>query len=125
MKEKRKNIRYPASAQIRMSEAQSIKLFLKDICINGCAITNSSGGPDPITIVPETAGAYPATNQEYSMLIFPETESGVAPFELTVELYWFHIQNGVYEAGGFISGCPEGKKFQLFADYLAWRVIHT
>jgi hypothetical protein len=119
MKEKRKNIRYATSTRIRINENQNIILFLKDICVSGCAITNSTGDSD--TDVPEISDGYPEINQEYRMLIIPEIESRVMPFELAVELCWAHTQGKIYEAGGLISGYPEGGQYQSFANYLAWR----
>lgn len=119
---KRKNIRYAASARIRINENQNILLFLKDICISGCAITNSTSDSDKG--VRATSGGYPEINREYRMLIIPEIESRVTPFELAVELCWAHTQGKIYEAGGLISGYPEGGQYQLFANYLAWRTAH-
>jgi hypothetical protein len=133
MKEKRNNIRYPASAQIQISENKNIMLFLKDISITGCSITNSFDGLEPVIMDGLEAdaldsaadGGFPEADREYKILIFPETESGIVSFELVVELCWSRIQDKFYDAGGLISGYPEGKQYQLFANYLAWRVAHT
>jgi hypothetical protein len=125
MKEKRNNARYPASAQIWVSENRNITLFLKNISITGCSITNSLGGLEPDTADPVADGTYPEANGGYKISIFPETESGVPSFEMIVELCWSRIQDTVYEAGGLISGYPEKRQYQAFADYLAWRTTHT
>jgi len=135
MNEKRKNIRYLSSAQIRVAGNEDFVLFLKDISITGCSITNvltdthaetgaESGfnnagtGPDGSE---NGKAADLAVNQEYKIKIYPETDADVEPFELAIELSWIHSENGVYEAGGFISGYPKGKRYQQFANYLAWR----
>jgi hypothetical protein len=133
MKEKRNSARYPASARIQIGDNQNSALFLKDISITGCSITNSIDGRNPVmpdgfeadTLEPAADGAYPEADREYKILVFPETESGIASFELVVELCWSRIQGNLYESGGLISGYPEGKQYQLFADYLAWRVANT
>jgi len=154
MNEKRKNIRYLSSAQIRVAGNEDFVLFLKDISITGCSITNvlsdtnvetgsesgfetgfnnsgtGSVGSESGVNNPETGpdgfgsqnkAADLAVNQEYKIEIYPETDAGVEPFELAVELSWIHSEHGVYEAGGFISGYPKGKRYQQFANYLAWR----
>jgi hypothetical protein len=129
MEEKRKNVRYPASAQVRI-EKQNITLFLRDISLTGCSITNMPGeiepkepaGTDDAAAAEET---YPDADGEYKIRIFPEAESGIEPFEVVVELCWSCTQGRHYEAGGLISGCPEGPQYQLFANYLAWQAAHT
>jgi hypothetical protein len=148
MKEKRKNIRYLSSAQIRVAGNEDFVLFLKDISITGCSITNvltdthaetgpesaannagsGQGGSDSqaalaassiFTLQNKVADL--AANREYTIEIYPETDAGVEPFELAIELSWIRSENGVYEAGGFISGYPKGKRYQQFANNLAWR----
>jgi hypothetical protein len=104
-----------------MPENQDLFLFLRDISITGCSITNAEPGSEAKA---ENAGADPGgleANREYKIEIHPETEAKVEPFELAIELSWIRSENGVYEAGGFISGYPKGKRYQLFANYLAWR----
>jgi hypothetical protein len=125
MTEKRNNVRYPASAQVWVSENRNITLFLKDISITGCCITNSFGGFEPDASHPVADGTYPEANEEYKISISPETESGVVSFEMIVELCWSRIQGTVYEAGGLISGYPERGQYQAFANYLAWRTTNT
>jgi hypothetical protein len=105
------------------SANQNTELFLKNLCINGCSITSSTGDFD--TANPKISGSYPEINRECRILILPEVESKVMPFELTVELCWSCIHDGIYEAGGLISGYPEGEQYQSFADYLAWQVAYT
>jgi hypothetical protein len=121
MQEKRNTIRYPASAQVQIGEKRKIALLLKDISITGCSLISSSGELEADAGGPVAADAYPEINREYTILISPEAESGVASFELTVEFCWSHIQDGAYEAGGLISGYPKGKQYQFFANYLVWR----
>jgi hypothetical protein len=121
-KEKRNTLRCPASVQVRIDEKRMIALFLKDISITGCSITSSFGEFEAGGSA--AAEAYPEINREYTILISPEAESGVASFELRVELCWSHIQDGVYEAGGLISGYPKRKQYQFFANYLVWRAAN-
>jgi hypothetical protein len=124
MQEKRNTVRYPASAQVQIGEERKIVLFLKDISITGCSLISSIGEHKASTGSPAAVNVYPEINREYTILISPEVESGVASFELTVELCWSHIQDGAYEAGGLISSYPKGKQYQFFANYLVWRAAN-
>jgi hypothetical protein len=135
MKEKRKNVRYLSSAQIRVVGKQDLVLFLRDISTTGCSITNVPGDTQNKVEDLDSQAALAASsiftlqnkvedldvNREYKIEIYPETDAGVEPFELVIELSWIRSENGVYEAGGFISGYPKGKRYQQFANYLAWR----
>jgi hypothetical protein len=125
MHEKRNNARYPSSAGIRIGENQNSALFLRDISLTGCSITNSSSGFETDALDDAAGGIYPEADGEYTIFISPEAESGIGPFELQVELCWSRIQGRLYAAGGFISGYPEGLRYQLFANYLAWRAVNT
>jgi hypothetical protein len=123
--EKRNNVRYSSSAKVRLGENQNIRLFLRDISLTGCSITNSSSGLETDALGDASAGIYPEADREYKIVIFPEAESRAAPFELKVELCWSRIQGKLYVAGGLISGYPEGPQYQLFASYLSWQAANT
>ncbi|MDR2742720.1 MAG: hypothetical protein LBB98_11300 [Treponema sp.] len=124
MNEKRNSIRYLSCAEIRIDENQNTRMFLRDISLTGCSITNSPSGFEADAIGDAIAGIYPEADREYNIIIFPEAESGIMSFTLKVELCWSCIQGKLYAAGGIISGYPEGSQYQLFANYLAWQAAN-
>ncbi|MDR2020072.1 MAG: PilZ domain-containing protein [Treponema sp.] len=108
MGEKRKHIRYAALALIRMENGQVYSL--KDISVGGCCLKCPLDFPVNVKLA-----------QDYRVTLTPEPEAQADPFDMTIEPCWIQDGNGFHEIGCFISGFPEGKRYQSFANYLAWR----
>jgi hypothetical protein len=111
MKEKRKNTRYATAAKARLLQDEGYELAVRDISIDGCRLMH----PLDIDL---------ALNREYALEISPEPEAQAAPFVIKVEPYWNNRPDAVggsQESGCLISAYPEGKGYQQFANYLAWR----
>jgi hypothetical protein len=108
MGEKRKHIRYETPALVRTEDGQIYSL--KDISTGGCCLKCPQDQPFNLTLV-----------REYRITLTPEPEAQVEPFDITIEPCWFQESGGSREAGCFIVGFPEGKRYQSFANYLAWR----
>jgi hypothetical protein len=104
MGEKRKHIRYAASAVIRIGDEQVYSL--KDISTGGCCIKCPLEHPVNLALA-----------QDYRITVTPEPAAQVESFDITIEPCWFQD----HEIGCFITGFPEGKRYQSFANYLAWR----
>jgi hypothetical protein len=111
MKEKRKDTRYSASALVHFTDNSTDRFFLKDISLGGFSVTNID------------ASINFEMNRDYRVTIAPEAEAGVEPFELDIAFCWTRALDEAYEAGGLISGYPGGKRYQQFANYLAWRAL--
>jgi hypothetical protein len=109
MNEKRKHIRYTGRAHVRIEDGQIYSL--KDISVGGCCLRCLLDHPVNLKLA-----------QAYRVTLTPELESQVNPFDMTIEPCWIQDGGDFYEIGCFIAGFPEGKQYQSFADYLAWRV---
>ncbi|MDR3144769.1 MAG: PilZ domain-containing protein [Treponema sp.] len=108
MNEKRQYIRYAARGTIELTGTGELDYTLKDISIGGCCIR-----------CPVERGVFFETMREYQITVVPEPEARIEPFVLRVEPCWIGEADGFREAGCFITGYPEGKLYQRFADYLA------
>jgi hypothetical protein len=82
--------------------------LVKDISVTGCRIE--------ATVFID---AQPGT--VYTLKVIPESASKIAPFELKVETRWVNAEADSCETGFLIKTSPEGKQFQRYVDYLAWR----
>jgi hypothetical protein len=109
MGEKRKHIRYTALAHVRIEDGQIYSL--KDISTGGCCLKCLLDHPVTLNLA-----------QDYRITLMPEPEARVEPFAMTIEPCWIQDGGDFYEIGCFITGFPEGKQYQFFANYLAWRV---
>jgi hypothetical protein len=105
--EKRKHARYASSAVIQIGGQ---RYSLKDISVSGCCLRLPAGA-DSLEL-----------SREYTATIIAEPDAQAASFDLTVEPCWAQDKEDAHEVGCFITGFPEGKQYQLFADYLAWRI---
>jgi hypothetical protein len=108
MFEKRKGTRYHTMAHARVSALFDGDALIKDISVTGCRIE--------ATVFID---AQPGT--VYTLKVIPESASKIAPFELKVEARWVNAEADSCEAGFLIRTSPEGKQFQRYVDYLAWR----
>jgi hypothetical protein len=108
MLNKRKSVRYPSHAQVRVPEAFDGEALLKDISITGCCIECTMY----VDIKPESS---------YNIVISPEKASKIGQFDLTAEVRW--VREGDYscEVGFNITASPKGRLFQRYVDYLSWR----
>ena len=109
MGEKRKHVRYATPALVRTEDGQSYTL--KDISVGGCCLRCIFDHPVTLRLA-----------REYRVTLTPESEAQAEPFVMTIEPCWIHDGGGCHEIGCFIAGFPEGKQYQSFADYLAWRI---
>ncbi|MDR2185892.1 MAG: PilZ domain-containing protein [Treponema sp.] len=108
MGEKRKHVRYTASALVRTEDGQLYTL--KDISTGGCCLR-----------CPLDRSVNLKLAQDYRVTLKPEPAARADSFDMTIEPCWIQSGSGFYEIGCFISGFPEGKRYQSFANYLAWR----
>ncbi|MDR1930641.1 MAG: PilZ domain-containing protein [Treponema sp.] len=106
--EQRKNRRYPSIACARVPDAFSGDALLKDLSVTGCCIECTMHIDIDLGSV-------------HRITIYPEENSKIGNFTLTVECKW--IRSGSYSCGiGFgIKESPRGKTFQRYVDYLSWR----
>jgi hypothetical protein len=102
--DKRKFTRYAVSAEILVDGGTCL---LKDISTGGCCIKCPLNVPELVI------------GREYKIVLTPEAESQVKPFDLTIEPCWTQDDNAFHEVGCFIVGFPG--EYQSFANYLAWR----
>jgi hypothetical protein len=58
---------------------------------------------------------------QYQLMIKPEKESHIGPFELLAECKWIRNEGRSTELGFAIIASPKGKQFQHYVDYLAYR----
>jgi hypothetical protein len=105
---KRKNLRFPAQAKVRIPEVFSGEALLKDISITGCGIESTM----QINIKP---------GSQFRMEVICEAVSRIEKFDLQVESIW--VRSGDYscEVGFAIVASPTGKQFQHYVDYLSFR----
>ncbi|MDR0784333.1 MAG: PilZ domain-containing protein [Treponema sp.] len=108
MSEKRRGIRYRTIAHARVHGLFNGDALLKDISVTGCRIET--------TVFIE---ARPGT--AYTLEVIPESAAKIASFELQVETRWTNAAADSYEVGFLVKASPEGKQFQRYVDYLAWR----
>jgi hypothetical protein len=108
MGEQRKHIRYAAPAAVRMEDGQMYSL--KDISAGGCCLKCPLDYPLTVRVA-----------QDCRIVLTPEPEAQVEPFSMILEPCWIQDNGGFREIGCFITGFPEGKRYQCFANYLAWR----
>ncbi|MDR1373617.1 MAG: PilZ domain-containing protein [Treponema sp.] len=108
MNEKRKHIRYAAPASVHAEDGQIY--LLKDISIGGCCLR-----------CPPDCSVNLNLAQDCRITLMPEPEAQAEPFDMTVDPCWIQNDDGFREIGCFIAGFPEGKQYQSFANYLAWR----
>ena len=110
MQEKRNNPRFifhpPPRAEIEGISAGEAVLL--DISVTGCRISCTS----EIDLNKDT---------EYVINIIPEKESHIGSFDITANSIWTRKNESSCEIGFFIIKSPEGKRFERYVDYLAWR----
>ncbi|MDR0410611.1 MAG: PilZ domain-containing protein [Treponema sp.] len=108
MFEKRKGARYRTIAYVRVHGLFDGDALLKDISVTGCRIETT------VFVDVRPGGVY-------TMQVIPESAAKIAAFELQVETRWVNTASDSCEVGFMIKESPEGKQFQRYVDYLAWR----
>jgi hypothetical protein len=108
MLNKRKSVRYPSHARVRVPNVFEGEALLKDLSITGCCIECTIF----LDIKPDSS---------YQIVVFPESASKINQFELTVEARWVRAGDYSCEVGFAILASPKGKAFQRYVDYLSWR----
>jgi hypothetical protein len=108
MLDKRKHIRYPTLARVRVSEIFDGEALLKDLSITGCCIE--------YTMVVDIK-----LNTQYKIQVIPDSAAGIDSFELQVESRWMRPGGYSCEIGFTIVTSPKGRDFLRYVDYLAWR----
>jgi hypothetical protein len=108
MLENRKDNRYKTLAHARIPHVLEGETLLKNISITGCCVESSAYAE----IKPETM---------YEMEIEPERASKIGNFQLSVELKWVRPAGDTGEVGFIVVASPQGKQFQNYVDYLAYR----
>jgi hypothetical protein len=106
--EKRKHPRYISHARVRIPQAGTGDILLRDLSVTGCGIES--------TMMLDLA-----LHNQYKLEILPEAASKIGPFELLVEPSWIRTAGYSYEAGFTIVESPRGRQFQRYVDYLSWR----
>ncbi len=105
---KRKNVRFPAHARVRIPKVFEGEALLKDLSITGCGI-------ECTMFVDVKPGA------QFSMEIIPEVMSNIDKFDIQVESRWIRTGDYSCEIGFSIIASPRGKHFQRYVDYLSFR----
>ena len=108
MFENRKHARYPAIARAVIPAVFEEEALLKDLNITGCCVEYTVF----VDIKPDT---------RYRMVVFPDSVSGIAQFELDVECRWVRGAGYSCEIGFSVAASPKGKAFRRYVDYLALR----
>lgn len=108
MFDKRAYPRYSSLAQARLESVDYATGLLRDLSITGCRLEFS------VALALETG-------KEYRILIYPEANSRIDPFEIVGESRWNRAGYDAFEIGFFIRTSPSGKAFERYLDYLAWR----
>ena len=108
MLENRKSKRYHSIARVGIPGVLEEDIMLRNISITGCCV-------QCLSVVDITA------NSEYEIKIEPESEAKIGNFTLPVECKWVRHSDDSSEIGFSIAGFPQGKTFQRYADYLAFR----
>jgi len=110
MSESRRSPRYRTIARVEISRVLGTDGLLKNISITGCCVECTGKiGVQPVA--------------QYQLMVKPEKESHIGPFELQVECKWVRNDGPSTELGFSIIASPKGKQFQHYVDYLAYR--HT
>ena len=105
---KRKTIRYPTQARVRIADFSACEILLKDLSITcGC--------------IEATMQLDIKSGDLYKVEIIPEQAAKSEKFELQVEPRWNRSSSYHCEIGFNILAFPKGKMFQRYVDYLAWR----
>jgi hypothetical protein len=108
MLNKRKSVRYPSHARVRLPNVFEGEALLKDLSITGCCIESTIF----LDIKPDAS---------YRVVILPESAAKIDHFELAVEARWVRAGDYSCEVGFSITASPKGKAFQRYVDYLNWR----
>ncbi|GMO28308.1 MAG: hypothetical protein Ta2F_03810 [Termitinemataceae bacterium] len=106
----RKNKRLTSHASAYIENVTAGDAFLKNISITGCKLEH-------------TARIDGIVGETYKITIKPEAASNTGFFDVVAELRWINIDNCAYEAGFQIIESPQGKFFERYVDYLAYRNI--
>ncbi|MDR0877320.1 MAG: PilZ domain-containing protein [Treponema sp.] len=105
--EKRKAARYTSLAGIRINGFEG-HAALRDMSNNGFRMASKTF----VAIMPK---------EQYIMQILPEEVSGVAPFELKVEVRWTRSTEFLFAAGFVIVTPPRDANLQRYVDHLKRR----
>jgi hypothetical protein len=106
--EKRKSHRYPSIACARIPKAFSGDALLKNLSITGCCIECTM----------HTDIKQGSINK---IIIYPEENSKIGKFELSVECKWIYPGSYSCAVGFAVVKSPRGKTFQRYVDYLSWQ----
>src|SRR5215471_16318287 len=108
MSESRRSPRYRTIARVEISKVSGGEGLLKNISITGCCVECTG----MVKVQPLA---------QYQLMIKPEKESHIGPFELLAECKWVRHDGHATELGFSIIASPKGKQFQHYVDYLAYR----
>jgi hypothetical protein len=106
--DKRRAPRFSSLAQARIAGLDTGEALLRDLSITGCRLEFSAAVAFPVGL-------------PVRLLVVPETNAAVEPFDLEVETVWCHAGYDSYEVGFAIRTSPKGRSFKRYVDYLAWR----
>jgi hypothetical protein len=112
MFEKRKSIRYPTIARAVIKDLNETEALLKDLSVTGCCVEY-------------TMFVDAKQHNNYKVVIYPDSASGIDAFELEAECRWIRDAGYSCEIGFAITASPKGKTFQRYVDYLAYRSQHA
>ena len=106
--ELRNSPRYNSIAHARIPGILEGDNLVKNISITGCCLECTSF----CDIKP---------NEQFNILIQPESAADIEEFDLQVECRW--IRNGDYysDVGFQVIASPKGKRFQRYVDYLSYQ----
>ena len=108
MDERRVNTRYQTLAKVKIEDAESGEILLKDISVTGCCVEC-------------TTYVEIKLNMQYTLKVIPESITKIGDFDLLVESKWIRPSGDSYEIGFNIIESPKGKHFQRYVDYLSLR----
>ena len=110
MDERRVNTRYPTIAKVRIADADSGEILLKDISVTGCCVECAT----PVEV---------ELNMQYILKVIPESDTKIGDFDLLVLSKWVRDGSYSHEIGFNIIESPKGKQFQRYVDYLS--LLHS